>query len=449
MRRTLHAFGLLPIVLPILALAGAFSGEAVAQNNLERLSVAERSDGQGYVVRFHMQSPADSFKVIQPHEEKVQLALYKNRIDPNLVELPEPDTPFTGFHFASIPNGVGVDMRLEDDTYMIADAYEDTNGTDVLVSLTEAPQQDLALLTDGIEAISWQDIITTAITDTLGEDGLAESGMAGAVTGDTLPQDASPEDGLPGAAARAPGGDLDYDVMSLDVVVLDAGHGGHDPGTIGYNGTREKNVALDVTLKVGEYIEEYMPDVEVVYTRDSDEFVALEERGSIANRNRGDLFVSIHANSMPNNHTTRGTEVYFLGLASSDQALEVMRRENQVIRFEDEDERSEELTQEQMLIYELSNSGYMATSEILAGKLDEQFADRAQRPSRGVKQARFIVLYHASMPAILVELGFLSNPDEEAFLTSEHGQTLMASAIFRSIRNYRDRVQESRPTAAN
>jgi N-acetylmuramoyl-L-alanine amidase len=223
--------------------------------------------------------------------------------------------------------------------------------------------------------------------------------------------------------------------LKFDVVVLDAGHGGHDPGSLGYGGVREKEIALNVTKKVGKYIETYLPEVKVVYTRSNDTFVELHERGSIANRAEGDLFVSIHCNAFTNRNAY-GSEVFFLGLARTDEALETMKKENSVIRFE-ENSLKTELTEEDILIYELANAGYLQNSQRLAEKIEYQFSERARRRSRGVKQAGFMVLYHASMPAILVELGFISNPNEAKYLSSEYGQDIMASAIFRAIRDYK------------
>ncbi|NGP88187.1 N-acetylmuramoyl-L-alanine amidase [Aliifodinibius halophilus] len=231
------------------------------------------------------------------------------------------------------------------------------------------------------------------------------------------------------------------DKLKFDVVVIDPGHGGHDPGSIGYRNVKEKDIVLDIAKKVGDYIKEYLPDVKVVYTRDDDTFVGLQERGSIANKAEGDLFVSLHCNSF-SSRQPHGTEVYFLGLEKSETALEVMKRENRLVRA-DNDTEQKELTQEELLIYELANSGYIASSERIAGMLEHQLDDRAQRRSRGVKQARFVVLYHASMPAVLVESGFISNPSEARYLTSDYGQSIIASAIFRSIRNYKKKYEKS------
>ena len=179
----------------------------------------------------------------------------------------------------------------------------------------------------------------------------------------------------------------------------------------------------------------------VVYTRSDDTFIDLYERGNIANENEGDLFISIHANNFRKS-SVYGTEIFFLGLHRSESSLEVMKKENMI--FRDGNQEIVELTDEQLLIYELANSGYIANSERIATMMDEQFEHRAKRKSRGVKQAGFVVLYEASMPSVLVELGFLSNPSEQRFLTSKRGQEIMASAIFRSIRDYKVEYERSR-----
>src|SRR5699024_7266528 len=236
-------------------------------------------------------------------------------------------------------------------------------------------------------------------------------------------------------------------------IVLDPGHGGHDVGAIGYSGHYEKDIVLAIAKKVGHYINKYMPNVKVVYTRTGDYYVgekkhpgishmqSLIERGQIANRANGDLFISIHANAAAANQA-HGTEVYFLGLERSKTALEVMQRENNIIDLE-EGEKRHKITPQEMFIYYLANSANIAASQKLAGMISHQFEERAKRESRGVKQARFVVLYHASMPAILVETGFVTNPDEENFLTSDYGQSIIASAIFRAIRNYKQQFSKS------
>ncbi len=427
-RITLLLFSLLALWVAAVTLSPRQA--AMASQPLDRVSTTERSDGLGYVVRFHMTSSPDSFFIWQPNPKLIQLALYKDGVSSDNVRTSNNNNAFESFFYQDIEGGIGADIYLGEKIYMIADAYLDANGHDLLIGLTEASPYDLEVLTDGLFPIFWDDLIDNA--DTTPD--LARNGW-------TRPEQPLDRDLFNLDRSQTAGA-----YLQLNRIVIDAGHGGRDPGAIGFRGTREKEVALAVALKVGAYIEEYLPEIEVIYTRHDDSFIPLQERGQIANQSEADLFVSIHANANRNRHA-HGTEIYFLGMHRSREAFEVMKKENSAIRFEEEDERSEELTPEQLAVYELSNIGFMTSSEMLATKMDQQFAERARRRSRGVKQAGFIVLYHASMPALLVELGYITNPQEEQFLISEYGQNIMASAIFRSIRDYKERLERDRNRA--
>lgn len=231
----------------------------------------------------------------------------------------------------------------------------------------------------------------------------------------------------------------------LDKIVIDAGHGGKDPGASA-NGVREKDVVLKVAKKLGQYIEENL-DIEVVYTRTDDTFIELEERGHIANRAGAKLFVSIHINAA-RSRAARGTETFFLGQHKTEAAQKVMERENAVIRYEDNPEDYADYDEQALVRQILAQSAYMRQSERLASLIEAQFADRVQRRSRGVHQAGFYVLWSASMPAVLVELGFLTNPAEARFLKSERGQTYLASAIFRAVRDYKAKYEKGISPAA-
>jgi len=390
------------------------------QNSLKKVSTAQRSDGLGHVMRFHMTQPVDSFEVYQPSADLIQMTLYSGKLDTANIAIPEKSSVFDEISFYDIPAGIGVDIYITENKFYDGKAYPDGQSDDLLLGLTKTDETELQYLTKDLEPIIWSSF-------TISEENL--------LLGDSEPNDST----ISNAEYK-----LAKDKMKFDVVVLDPGHGGHDPGSIGYRNVKEKNIVLDISKKVGEYIKKYMPGVKVVYTRDDDTFIELQERGSIANRHEGDLFVSIHCNS----HSSRqpyGTELYFLGLERTETALEVMKRENQVVRA-NEDTEQKELSQEELLVYELANSGYIATSERIAGMMEYQLDERAQRRSRGVKQGRFVVLYHASMPAVLVETGFISNPGEARYLTSERGQSYIASAIFRAIRNYKEDYDKSQQT---
>lgn len=231
--------------------------------------------------------------------------------------------------------------------------------------------------------------------------------------------------------------------FKIKTVVIDAGHGGHDPGTHG-NFSKEKNVALNVAKKVGGYINEFLPDVKVIYTRDSDEFIELEQRAVIANKNNADVFISIHANAVSKN-TIYGTETYVMGPHKSQGNFEVAKRENSVILYEDGYEEKYEgfdpNSPESQILFSLTQSAYIENSLYLASQIEHQFGKRAGRKSRGVKQAGFWVLWRTSMPSVLVEIGYLTNPKEEQELNDKSIQGNIASGIFRAFRDYKNEIE--------
>ena len=227
-------------------------------------------------------------------------------------------------------------------------------------------------------------------------------------------------------------------------VVIDAGHGGADHGCSGKS-SKEKAIALQIALKVGAYIEQNLPDVEVIYTRKTDVFVELHERAAIANRANADVFISIHCNANANT-APYGTETYVMGLHSNVANLDVAKRENEVITLEDDYNQHydgfDPNSPNAHIIFSLFQGAHLEQSIELAGRVEEQFAERVGRKSRGVKQAGFLVLYKTTMPAVLIETGFLTNANEEKFLASENGMDLIASAIFRAFRDYKVHTEE-------
>jgi N-acetylmuramoyl-L-alanine amidase len=244
------------------------------------------------------------------------------------------------------------------------------------------------------------------------------------------------------AKAKAPADDplrSGIKPYAVTKVVIDPGHGGHDHGCSGKH-SREKHVALEIALKVGGYIEEHLPDVEVIYTRKTDVFVELHERAAIANRAQADVFISIHCNANTNPRPY-GTETYVMGLHRNEANLKVAKRENAVITMEDDYNHHydgfDPNDPSAHIIFTLFQGAHLEQSIELAGRIEEQFAERVGRKSRGVKQAGFLVLYKTTMPAVLIETGFLTNTGEENFLTSEQGKTYMASAIYRAFRDYK------------
>lgn len=224
-------------------------------------------------------------------------------------------------------------------------------------------------------------------------------------------------------------------------VVIDAGHGGKDPGTLGKK-LKEKDVALSVALKLGRYIKENYKDVEVIYTRTTDVFIELYRRAKIANENHADLFISIHCNGTKSPQA-KGTETWVMGLHKSKENLEVAKLENAAILKEDDynqydgfDPQSPEAT----IIFSLYQNSYLDQSLDLASKVQNQFRDRLKLGDRGVKQAGFWVLYKTTMPGILVELGFLSNPEDERFLGKQNNQEQVAYSIFLAFREYKEGI---------
>ncbi len=231
--------------------------------------------------------------------------------------------------------------------------------------------------------------------------------------------------------------------FKVDVVVIDAGHGGKDSGTRGKQ-TLEKDVALKIALKVGNYIEKNVPGVKVIYTRKNDTYLPLDERAKIANRADADLFICIHANSMPGGKAI-GTETYVMGRHMDQNNFEVAKRENSVILIDENyHERYEGFdpdSPESYILFSLTQSAYQESSLLFAQRVEDQFKHRAGRNSRGVKQAGFWVLWRTTMPSVLIETGFLSHPKEEQFLSEERGQDLIASGIYRAFKEYKSEVE--------
>jgi N-acetylmuramoyl-L-alanine amidase len=223
-------------------------------------------------------------------------------------------------------------------------------------------------------------------------------------------------------------------------VVLDAGHGGKDGGTNGFK-VNEKDVALDVTLKVGKILEN-IKNVEVLYTRKKDVFVGLNERAKIGNKAGADLFVSIHCNAA--SPSAYGTETFVLGLHRSEDNLEVAMKENQVIKLEENYKEKydgfDPESPESYISFSLIQEEYLYQSILLADFIQNNFTSRLERRNRGVKQAGFLVLRETYMPSVLIELGFLSNKNENKFLKSESGKLKLAHEISQAILNYKNKL---------
>ena len=228
----------------------------------------------------------------------------------------------------------------------------------------------------------------------------------------------------------------------LRTVVIDAGHGGKDKGCLGSK-SYEKDVALAIALKLGVYLEETFPDLNVIYTRKTDVFVELQDRASIANKAKADLFICIHANA--GSTSAYGTETWVMGEAKSEANMKAAKRENSVILLEDNYESKygnfDPNSAESYIFLSLSIKAHQKQSIAFAEKIQAQFRERVSRKDRGVKQAGFLVLHQTTMPSVLIETGFLTNKNEERFLTSKEGQDYLASAIYRAFKEYKQEVE--------
>lgn len=235
------------------------------------------------------------------------------------------------------------------------------------------------------------------------------------------------------------------DRWKLDVIVIDAGHGGKDPGCIGVAGTREKNITLDVGLKLGNLIETNLRDVKVIYTRSTDKFVELYRRTQIANEAGGKLFISVHCNSTAHKPSPmNGFEIYLLRPGRTEDAVAIASRENAVIQLEEGyKEHYQDLTEEKFIIVTMAQSAYVKQSEQFAEIAAGSIAKRLRIRNSSVKQAGYQVLVGASMPNVLVELGYLSNRNEEQFLRSENGQDRIADALFRGVKDYKMKYEKT------
>lgn len=223
---------------------------------------------------------------------------------------------------------------------------------------------------------------------------------------------------------------------TIKTIVIDAGHGGKDPGCHG-SSAHEKNVCLAMALELGRKIKESYPEIKVIFTRDKDVFVELDDRAKIANKANADLFICIHANSA--SPSAYGTETYVLGLHKTDAQAKIADRENSTIYLEaDKGEKYKDfdMSPDAIIARQLQLSVFLDQSIIFADKLQDEFK-AIGRYNRGVKQAGFLVLYKTTMPSVLIETGFLTNKDEEKFLADEEGQKKMAGAMFTAFEKYK------------
>lgn len=224
-------------------------------------------------------------------------------------------------------------------------------------------------------------------------------------------------------------------------VVIDPGHGGHDPGAVGKI-SKEKDINLNVSLKLGRLIKQHAPSVQVIYTRQTDIFVPLMKRAEIANKAKADLFISIHTNSVSGSKTVKGASTWTLGLAKSQANLDVAKKENSVILYEDDYKTRyagfDPNSSESYIIFEFIQDKNMAQSVEFASMVQNEFKNHCNRIDKGVHQAGFLVLKETAMPSILVELGFISTLEEERYLNTSTGQENMAYGIYNAFKKYKN-----------
>ena len=400
-------------------------------SHISRISMSERSDGLGVVIRIHSQN-----EIVAYAQELTSIGhkiyLYNTTVDPN-IRKDEILPPILSWQIKPENQYVVLTYALDPNRSVNARVYRDADSNDLLISLVPQNQRvSTPILVD-----------STPLNQSNGNQNNHSSNTG---------TDSNQQTTDPNRSSQVPPADNSSSTNSstfvpssdprvIDIIAIDAGHGGNDPGGIG-NGVTDKAVALAVALKLGKYLEERL-GVHVVYTRKDDRFIPLEARGRIANEAGAKLFISLHGNTLPGRSNIHGTETYILGLHLTDEAEQVMERENSVIRLEENQEIYDGFGQQSLIFNTLAQGANLQNSEKLGGLIELEFKERAGRRSRGVKQAGMFVLWNASMPAVLVELGYLTNQNEARFLDSAYGQDLMASAIFRAVRAYKQDIEGS------
>lgn len=387
--------------LAVVIAVPTFAAPTNDEVDIERISFHRRSDGQGYVVRLHTDAPVSAFSVDET-DGGVALVVFRAHVARRLVR-GQATGPVRSYRVEAADDRVTFHFATRGEVEAVA--YPDRDSDDLLLSLTTAPARTVP---------------TRQETRT-------ESRPAPPVMGTSTP-------------APSGGGATHW---HLDTIVLDAGHGGHDAGGVGI-GITDRDVALAVVRRLGPMIEREL-GVNVVYTRDDNTFVELRERGRIANRSGGKLFISVHGNSGPS--SASGTETFFLAPRGQGNARSVMERENAVIDLESDPSLYADFHDEGNILASLAMSAYQEESQLLARLIESRFVADGRR-SRGVKQDNFIVLWAASMPAVLVEVGFVTNPGEARYLGSEDGQARTARAIFEAVREYKEQYERGLRLAA-
>ena len=241
--------------------------------------------------------------------------------------------------------------------------------------------------------------------------------------------------------------------VALRTVVIDAGHGGNDPGAISTDGKlQEKAVVLDIALTLGKMIKDEYPDVKVIYTRDKDVFIPLNNRADIANKNHADLFISLHCNSVPKNKTApSGCETYVMGMSKSESNMEVSKRENSVILMEDDYSTTyqgyDPDNPESFIFFNLMQNAYFEQSLLMAELCQKHLGKGPISTNRGIKQGALLVLWRTTMPSVLVELGFITNKSDRSTLATKEKRTQLAGRVFSAFKEFKEQYDDTVPSA--
>ncbi|PAP76213.1 N-acetylmuramoyl-L-alanine amidase family protein [Rubrivirga marina] len=404
---------------------------ADARLDVERVSFDRSPDGDALVARVHTTSPVRAYSVDQDGDA-LELVLYRAHLAP-AVERERAVRPVREYRVESDEDRVVVRFEVEDGVHVRA--YPDRDSDDLLVSFSSTPRPRRQAWGGGRPS--------RPVATTVENPGVRQTVSDRPTSRRPAPR--QPERVQPVAPAPAetgvgpvPGGEslpiaTGAERWRLDTIVLDAGHSAHDFGARA-NGTSDKEIALGVVSRLGPMIEREL-GVRVVYTRDDDTFVELRDRGRIANRSGGKLFISVHANAAGST-SARGTETFFLAPRGQGNARDVMERENSVIELESDPSLYADFHGEDDILASLAMSAYQEESQHLARLIEGEFV-KSGRHSRGVKQDNFIVLWAASMPAVLVEVGFVTNREEAQFLSTSAGLDQTARSIFEAVRQYK------------
>lgn len=451
-------------IILLFGILGFTPFEQASLTEIRRVSFASRADGQGIVIRLHAKAPLNAYSEPRFGENnKIEVVLFNAKLASSY-KSDSPSDPVVDLDVNERNGHLVFEFALDEEIKAETAAYPDQSSNDLLVGVTllddnrhianvsSSADRGKKLPEIKVQKVNTEPVAQVA-NNKVDKTELKERGKKSSTTQFDVSNSSKKTD--QGSAPKASTVNADIDAAplepmplgsvalttkekaekwTLDTIVIDAGHGGHDPGAVA-NGVREKDVNLAVALKLGSYLEKILK-VNVVYTRTDDNFVELQERGHIANEAGAKLFISIHANSAPYSSKVTGTETYILGLHRTEKAAEVMERENSVVSLEANPDQYNDFYQNSIL-RTLAISANLRMSEKLAGEIESQFSNRVHRKSRGVKQAGLIVLWAASMPAVLVEVGYLTNRFEAHYLNSEQGQDYLASAIFRAVRDFK------------